>query len=92
MPGKPSLAPARSVAPAAPPPRAGRPSPRAAQGARPGSAKPKPGSAPRQPGREHLERCWRSPLDPARWYGMTDALFYKIALPAPLDEIVRAHV
>jgi len=84
--GKSALAPAARIRePAAPPPRGDRPRPRAAEGLLPGSAQPTPGGARHRPDREHPDRCWRSPLDPARWYAVTDALFYKIALPARPD-------
>jgi predicted Ser/Thr protein kinase/predicted RNA methylase len=79
MPGKASLA----QAPAAPPARSERSLPRAAEGSQQESPQPKPGDAARRPHREPLERCWRSPLDPARWYGTTGDLFYKIALSVP---------
>jgi len=82
MPGKPALAPAgRILEPAAPPMR---PPPRGDR-LLPNSAQPTPGGASPRPDREHPERCWRSPLDRARWYALTDTLFYKIALPAKPD-------
>jgi len=86
MTGKPALAPAGGILqPASPPPGRDRLLRRAPGNPLPGAAHRELAGAAAGPGRPLLDRCWQSPLDPARWYATTDGLFYKIALSTRLD-------
>jgi predicted Ser/Thr protein kinase len=90
MTGNPALAAVRRIPEPAAPPRHGDRLLRRAPGTPlPGSAQLKPGGAAAGPGRPLIDRCWQSPLDPARWYAVTDGLFCKIALPTRTDVPAR---
>jgi len=52
------------------------------------AARPCPGAEPAL-AEARFERCWPSPLDPARRYGMAGDLFYRIALREAADAPAR---